>query len=77
MSIPVWMSGQSQDGVSMAQGNGSSREAQQVGLLLDQRPVEPVHLAVVTVGVVVAALAASHFIAHQQHRRAAGDKHRE
>ena len=47
-----------------------AHEAMDVGMLLQQRPVEPVGLVVVAVGVVVAALRAAHLVAHQDHRHA-------
>ena len=42
-------------------------EPMHVWMLSRQRPVEPIHLIIQAVCVVVAALRASHFIAHHNH----------
>jgi hypothetical protein len=44
------------------------REAVKRSVLLDQRPVEPTQLVVLAIGVVVATLGATYFIAHDDHR---------
>src|SRR6516162_3338741 len=44
-------------------------KAVNIRVLLDQYPVKPGHLVVLTEGVVVAILGAPYFVAHQQHRR--------
>ena len=45
-------------------------------MLFDQRPVEPRHLVVLAIGVVVAALGAPAFVPHQQHRHALAQQER-
>src|SRR4030095_5674474 len=45
-------------------------KATHVAVLSEHAPVEPTRLVIVAVHVVVAELRASHFVAHQQHRRA-------
>ena len=49
-------------------------ESVDVGVPLEQAPVEPADLVVLAVGVVVAALRPAHLVAHQQHRRAGGEQ---
>src|SRR5262249_31419567 len=43
-------------------------EAVHACVLFEKRPVEPTGFVVLTVGVVIAALGAPHFIAHDEHR---------
>src|SRR5262245_38399213 len=43
-------------------------------VVLQQRPVEPTHLIVLAIGVVVAVLASTSFIAHQYHGDAKGEQ---
>ena len=49
-------------------------EAVDVGVALDQPPVEPDDLVVLAVGVVVSLLRPAGLVAHQQHRRAGGQQ---
>ena len=53
-----------------AECNQTAREVEQAALVGVQVPVEPADLIVLTVGVVVAVLAAAHFVAAKQHRHA-------
>ena len=49
-----------------------AHEPVHVGSLREQRPVEPVGLVVLTIGVVVAALCAPHLVTHEHHRHPRG-----
>ena len=49
-------------------GIEQGHEAMHIGVLRHQGPVEPARLVVLAVGVVVAALGAPHFVAHENHR---------
>src|SRR6476659_7826559 len=42
----------------------------QIGMNVDERPIEPACLIILGIGVVVATLASSSFVAHEDHRHA-------
>ena len=48
----------------------SSDEAVDIGMLLEQAPIEPTDFIVLAIRVVVSQLGAAHFIPHQQHGHA-------
>src|SRR5581483_12372845 len=52
-----------------------SHKPQEVGVLRNQVPVKPARLVVLTVGIIVAALAAHHLIAHNKHRNSGRQQH--
>ena len=60
--------------VVLPQGNDPPREGEQ--LLVGVVPVEPRHLVVLAVGVVVAALRAAELVAGEQHRHALREEQR-
>jgi hypothetical protein len=43
-------------------------EPVQVGVLLDQSPIEPAHLVVLAVRIVIAVLRSTHLVSHYDHR---------
>ena len=63
-------------GVRAPQRDQLARELEQVGVRLEQRPVEPGDLGVLAPAVVVAALGAPELVAAEQHRRALGEQQR-
>src|SRR5208337_2625691 len=50
-------------------GNEFPHKLMEVPVAVEEAPVEPAHLVVLAVGVAVALLRATHFVAHLQHRR--------
>ena len=56
--------------VRLPEGDTVLEKAEDGLVGFEERPVQPVQLIVVTVGVVVALLGASHLIAHEDHRYA-------
>src|SRR5262249_29152205 len=50
-----------------------AHEAMNVGMFCEQRPIEPAGFVILTIRIVVPALAASRFITHQHHRHADGE----
>ena len=58
------------DITALPEGVEQLHETVDVGVPLEQAPVEPADLVVLAVGVVVAVLRAAHLVAHEQHRRA-------
>ena len=62
---------------SEAMGDRRSHEAMNIRMPLEQAPVQPADLVVLTIGVIVAPLGAAHLIAHQQHRGADRNQRRD
>ena len=50
-------------------GNEFPHELMEVPMPVEEAPVEPAHLVILAIGIVVAPLSAAHFVAHLEHRR--------
>ena len=78
----VWPAGLSkkvstpQGVVPLAEGDQLADEAVEVGVAVDQRPVDPTDLVVLAPGVVVALLGPEHLVAAQDHGHALRDQER-
>src|SRR5262245_61440053 len=55
-----------------ALGVQQRNEPMQIGMDIDERPIEPARLIVLDIGVIVATLASPDFVAHEDHRHADG-----
>jgi len=60
--------------VGMAEGEHGLDISEQLGVLFEQGPVLPVKLVIVAIGIVVAELRATHFVAHEDHGYALADE---
>src|SRR5579872_917380 len=57
-----------QDGMAFAESNHATEETEDIAMLFKQRPVEPVDLVILAIGVIIAALRAPHLVAGYEHR---------
>ena len=55
-------------GMMLAEGNHQLEEPEQPSVLLDQPPIDPTDLVILTIRIVITSLGASNFISCQQQR---------